>query len=169
MAELQTLATDFGLSWPKLIAQIIIFLIVYFILNKFAFGPIIAMLEERRRRIEEAQTNAAKIKQQLADAEVRYQETIRKANAEAQQLLDEARKSGEALSQKQAQEAIREAEGIIAKAQAAIETERNAMIAEVRKEMIGLVTTTTAKVTGKILTKEDQERLNAETTRQLAA
>ena len=169
MAELQTLATDFGLSWPKLIAQIIIFLIVYFILNKFAFGPIIAMLEERRRRIEEAQTNAAKIKQQLADAEVRYQETIRKANTEAQQLLDEARKSGEALSQKQAQEAIREAEGIIAKAQAAIETERNAMIAEVRKEMIGLVTTTTAKVTGKILTKEDQERLNAETTRQLAA
>jgi len=161
--------TQFGVSWSHLISQVILFLIVYFILSKFAFGPIVKMLEERRRRIEESQLNAEKIKRQLAEAEKRYQEILQTANTEAQQLIEETRKSGEALSQKQAQDAIREAEGIIAKAKASIEVERNLMVSEVRKEMVNLVVNTTAKVTGKVLTKEDQERLNKETTSQLAA
>jgi F-type H+-transporting ATPase subunit b len=160
---------QFGVTWPKLIAQIIIFVVLYLTLQKLAFGPIIKVLEERRRRIAEGQENAEKIKQQLADAEKRYEEIIQKANAEAQQLIDEARKSGDALTQKQAQDAIRQAEEIISKARADIEIERNKMEAEVRKQMVGLVVDTTAKVTGKVLTSEDQKRLNEETERQLAA
>jgi F-type H+-transporting ATPase subunit b len=169
MDQLQQLLSDFGVSWQKLLSQIVLFLIVYFTLNKFAFGPIVKVLEERRRRIAEGQENAEKIKQQLAEAEKHYEEIIQKANAEAQQLIDEARKSGEALTQKQAQDAIRQAEEIIAKARADIEIERNKMEAEVRKQMVGLVVDTTAKVTGKVLTPEDQKRLNEETERQLAA
>lgn len=169
MDQFTQLMTQFGVTWPKLIAQIIIFLVLYLTLQKLAFGPIIKVLEERRRRIAEGQENAEKIKQQLADAEKRYEEIIQKANTEAQQLIDEARKSGEALTQKQAQDAIRQAEEIISKARADIEIERNKMEAEVRKQMVGLVVDTTAKVTGKVLTSEDQKRLNEETERQLAA
>jgi F-type H+-transporting ATPase subunit b len=169
MDQFTQLMTQFGVTWPKLIAQIIIFLVLYLTLQKLAFGPIIKVLEERRRRIAESQENAEKIKQQLADAEKRYEEIIQKANAEAQQLIDEARKSGDALTQKQAQDAIRQAEEIISKARADIEIERNKMEAEVRKQMVGLVVDTTAKVTGKVLTSEDQKRLNEETERQLAA
>ncbi len=161
--------TQFGVNLPKLLAQIILFLILYITLSKLAFGPIIKMLEERRRRIEESQANAERIKTQLAEAEKHYSDILHKANLEAQQLIEEARKSGEALSQKQAQEAIRQAEEILAKARTDIEIERNKMEADVRKQMIGLVVNTTAKVTGKVLTPDDQERLNAETARQLAA
>jgi F-type H+-transporting ATPase subunit b len=161
--------TQFGVDWQKLLSQVVLFSILYFTLNKFAFGPIIKILEERRRRIAEGQENAEKIKQQLAEAEKHYEEIVQKANAEAQQLIDEARKSGEALTQKQAQDAIRQAEEIIVKARADIEIERNKMEAEVRKQMVGLVVDTTAKVTGKVLTSEDQKRLNEETERQLAA
>ena len=53
-------AQQFGVYWPNLIAQLILFAIVYFVLKSFAFKPIIAMLEERRRRIEEGQLNAEK-------------------------------------------------------------------------------------------------------------
>jgi F-type H+-transporting ATPase subunit b len=169
MDQFSQLMAQFGVTWPKLIAQIIIFVVLYLTLQKLAFGPIIKVLEERRRRIAEGQENAEKIKQQLADAEKRYEEIVQKANAEAQQLIDEARKSGEALTQKQAQDAIRQAEEIISKARADIEIERNKMEAEVRKQMVGLVVDTTAKVTGKVLTSEDQKRLNEETERQLAA
>ena len=169
MDQVTNLLTQFGVDWPRLIAQIIIFCTLYITLQKLAFGPIIKVLEERRRRIEEGQANAEKIKQQLAEAEKRYEEIIHKANLEAQQLIDEARKSGEALTQKQAQDAIRQAEDIISKAKADIEIERNKMVADVRNKMVNLVVDTTAKVTGKVLTPADQERLNAETTRQLAA
>lgn len=169
MDILSQIFATFGVTWPKLIAQIILFLVVYFILSKFAFKPILAMLEERRRRIEEGQNNAEKIKRQLAEAELRYQEILRKANDDAGRLLEEARLSGEAQSQKAAQQAIKDAEGIIAKAHETIALERGKMVAEVKSEMIGLVVETTAKVTGKTLTADDQKRLTEETARQLAA
>jgi F-type H+-transporting ATPase subunit b len=161
--------SNFGISWPKFIAQIILFLVVYWVLNKYAFAPVLKMLNERRRRIEEGQHNAEKIKKQLAEAELRYQEVLRKANEDATRLLEEARTSSDAISQKQLQQAIKDAEGIIAKAQDTIVQERNKMIYEVKKEMVGLVVNTTAKVVGKVLTPEDQKRLSEETVKQLAA
>jgi F-type H+-transporting ATPase subunit b len=161
--------SNFGVTWSKFIAQIILFLIVYWVLNKYAFGPVLKMLAERRRRIEEGQHNAEKIKKQLAEAELRYQEVLRKANDEATKLLDEARATSDAISQKQMQQAIKDAEGIIAKAQDTIVQERNKMVAEVKKEMVDLVVKTTSKVVGKVITPEDQERLSEETVKQIAA
>ncbi len=168
MDALTTIFTTFGIVWPKLLAQIILFLIVYFILKKYAFGPIIAMLEKRRLIIEEGQTNAEQIKKQLAEAEAHFADSMRKANLEAQGMIDEARKSSDALRQKQTQDAIRQAEEIISKARVDITNEHKQMVADVKKEMVGLVVDTTAKVTGKILTPEDQKRLNEETSSQLA-
>ncbi len=161
--------SNFGVTWPKFIAQVILFLVVYWVLNKYAFGPVIKMLSERRRRIEEGQHNAERIKKQLADAELRYQEVLRKANEDATRLLEEARTSSDAISQKQLQQAIKDAEGIIAKAQDTIVQERNKMVSEVKKEMVDLVVKTTAKVVGKVITPEDQKRLSEETAKQLAA
>ena len=161
--------SNFGVTWPKFIAQVILFLVVYWVLNKYAFGPVLKMLTERRRRIEEGQHNAERIKKQLADAELRYQEVLRKANEDATRLLEEARTSSDAISQKQLQQAIKDAEGIIAKAQDTIVQERNKMVSEVKKEMVDLVVKTTAKVVGKVITPEDQKRLSEETAKQLAA
>lgn len=161
--------TTFGVSWGKFIAQIILFLIVYWVLKKYAFGPILEVLNERRRRIEEGQHNAEKIKKQLAEAELRYQEVLRKANEEATRLIEEARATTDAHTQRQLQQAIKDAEGIIAKAHESITQERHKMVAEVKKEMVELVVHTTAKVVGKVITPEDQKRLSEETSRQLAA
>jgi F-type H+-transporting ATPase subunit b len=66
---METIAQQFGVNWPSFIAQVILFVIVYFVLRKYAFGPIVTMLEERRRRIEEGQINAERIKKQLAEAQ----------------------------------------------------------------------------------------------------
>ena len=163
------LLSDFGVTWPKFIAQAILFLTVYLVLKKFAFGPVTAMFEERRRRIEEGQINAEKIKKQLAESEVRCQEILRKANADAQRIIEEGRMSSEAHSQKATQQAIKDAESIIARAHEAVLFDRAKMVAEVKQEMLHLVVDTTAKVAGRILTKEDQDRLASETSRQLTA
>ena len=169
MDAIYALLDTFGVTWSKFIAQIILFAIVWWVLNKWAFGPILDMLNERRRRIEEGQHNAEKIKKQLAEAELRYQEVLRKANDEATRLIEEARASSEAHTQKQIQQAIKDAEGIIVKAQESITQERNKMVSEVKMEMVDLVIHTTAKVVGKVITPEDQKRLSEETSRQLTA
>lgn len=169
MDVLTTLFHSFGVTWPKFIAQCILFVIVYSVLKKFAFGPIVTVLEERRRRIAEAQDNAEKIKRQLAEAESRYNEILAKADLEAKELIDEARASAEAVREKRVQEAIAEAEGVIRKAHEAIGQDRRKMEAEVKAAMVGLVAATTSKVTGKILSSDDQKRLNEETIKEIAA
>lgn len=159
----------FGVEWPKFLAQLILFISVYTVLSKFAFKPIIAMLEERRKRIEEGMLNAEKIKQQLAEAEARYAEVLAKANGQAQKLIEEARSSAATLSDRKVQQAINEAEQIIVKAREATTLEHDRILADLKREVGRLVVDTTAKVTGKILTPEDQRRLSEEASRQVAA
>ena len=163
---MQDLLNTFGVELPKFLAQLILFIIVYFVLKKFAFGPIIAMLEERRRRIEEGQLNAEKIKKQLAESEKRHQEILAQANDEAQKMIDEARVSAGHVAERKQQEAIAAAEQILAKAREASALEHERTMAELKRELGRLVVDTTAKVTGKVLTPEDQRRLQEEAARQ---
>jgi F-type H+-transporting ATPase subunit b len=160
---------QFGVYWPNLIAQIILFFIVYFVLSKFAFKPIMAMLEERRRRIEEGQINAEKIKQQLAEAQTKYEETLARANAEAQRLIEEVKASGERLAEEKRHAALAEAEDIIRRTHDSLSLERERTMAELKKELGRLVVETTEKVTNKILTPQDHQKINEETARQIAA
>ena len=162
-------SNPFGLDWPNLIAQIILFFVVYWILSKFAFKPIIVMLEERRRRIEEGQLNVEKIKQQLAEAQAKYEETLARANAEAQRLIDEVKSSGERLAEEKRQAAISEAEEIIRRTHDSLSMERERTLAELKREVGRLVVETTEKVTSKILTAQDHQKINEETARQIAA
>jgi F-type H+-transporting ATPase subunit b len=162
-------AQQFGVYWPNLIAQLILFAIVYFVLKRFAFKPIIAMLEERRRRIEEGQLNAEKIKKQLAEAQTKYEEILAKANADSQKLLEEVRASGDRLAEQKRQEAIAAAEQITLKAQEAIALERDKTMAEMKRELGRLVVDATSRVTGKVLSPDDHEKINEETARQIAA
>lgn len=158
-----------GVDWPPFLAQVILFIIVYFILSKLAFGPIIAMLEERKKRIEEGMLNAEKIRKQLADSEKHYQEILAKANADAQKLIDEARSSSSAIAERRQQQAITDAEQIIAKAREATALEHDRILSELKLEVGRLVVDTTVKVTGKVLTTDDQKRLSDEAARQIAA
>jgi F-type H+-transporting ATPase subunit b len=169
MHVLTDLFENFGVDWPKFFAQTILLLVVYLILRRFAFASVVTMLEERRRRIEEGQLNAEKIKKQLAEAEVRYAEVLRKANEDAKRMIDEARHLSEASTAKEIQRAVKDAEGIIAHAKEAIEIDRQRMVVEVKKEMITLVVETTAMVAGKVLTAEDQQRLSQESATALAS
>ena len=159
---LETIKTTFGLSAPFFIAQVINFFLVIFVLKKFAFGPIQKMLEERRGRIAEGEAKLKKIEQQLADSERSTAAAIAQANADAARLVEEAKTSAAALSEQKAQEAIASAQQILAKAEAAAKAERVAIKAELKQEFGRLVTATTAQVTGKVLTSDDQARINQE-------
>jgi F-type H+-transporting ATPase subunit b len=165
---LRDTAETFGWSWQLFLAQVISFCIVAFLLRRFAYKPIVVVLEERRRKIEEGQLNAEKIKKELAEAEKRYQEIVAKANADAQRMIDEARESAAHLSERKQQEAITAAEQIITKAREAAALEHERTMEALKREVGRLVVDTTAKVTGKVLDMDDQRRLQEEATRQLA-
>jgi F-type H+-transporting ATPase subunit b len=161
-------AETFGWNWKLFLSQVISFCIVAFLLQRFAYKPILAVLEERRRKIEEGQLNAEKIKKELAEAEKRYQEIVAKANVDAQKMIDETRESAAHLSERKQQEAITVAEQIIAKAREAAAIEHDRTMESLKRELGRLVVDTTAKVTGKVLTQDDQRRLQEEAVREVA-
>ena len=165
----ERIATVFGVDWPHLVAQIISFCIVCLVLYKFAYRPILKMLEERRRLIELGLANAEKIKAELARTEAQRQEVMMQANAQATRLIEEARAAAARVQEQETQKAIAAAEQIIAKSREAAQQDYARMLAELKREVGRLVVQTTATVTGKILTPEDQRRLAEETARQLTA
>jgi F-type H+-transporting ATPase subunit b len=162
-------ARDFGVDWPHLFAQIVSFLIVAVALYLLAYKPILNVLEERKKRIAEGLANAEKIKQELARTEAARQEVLNQANLQANRLIEEARAAAARVQELETQKAVAAAEQIIAKAREAAAQDHARMLAELRREVGRLVVETTAKVTGKILTIEDQRRLAEEANRQLAA
>jgi F-type H+-transporting ATPase subunit b len=162
-------ARQFGVDWPHLIAQIISFAIVAFLLQRFAYKPVVDMLEERRQRIAEGLANAEKIKAELARTEAQRLEVLAKANDQANKLIEEARAAAARVQEQETQKAIAAAEQIIVKAREAAAQDHARMITELKREVGRLVVQTTATVTGKILTPEDQKRIAEETAKQVAS
>ena len=165
----QRTALTFGFQKWLFFSQIVSFCIVAFLLNRFAYKPVLAVLEARRQKIAEGLANAERIKQQLTESEQRYAEILTKANIEAQKLIDDARAAAKVVQDRETQRAITEAEQIIVKAREATKAEREREFASLKREVARLVVNTTSKVTGKVLNDDDQRRISAEAVQDLAA
>jgi F-type H+-transporting ATPase subunit b len=159
----------FGVHWEPFLSNCISFLIVCFLLQKFAYKPVVTVLQARREKIAESLRNADRIKAELADAERKKADILAGANAEATRMIEEARASAAAIGERKTQQAIAEAEQIVAKAHEATRLEHDRMLTELKREVGYLVVQTTTLVTGKVLTPDDQRRINEETASQIAA
>ena len=163
------LLQDLGVDGPKLIAQLINFAIVLFVLWRFAYKPVFEMLETRRKTIAESMDNAEKIKTELAETQAERDKVLAEANQKAQQMTADAKEAAKQVGEAEGQKAVKQAEEIIRKAREATEADRDSMMAELKAEIGRLVVDTTAKVSGKVLTSDDHQRLIDETNKELAA
>jgi F-type H+-transporting ATPase subunit b len=162
-------AETFGFNTSLFISQVISFLIVAFLLHRFAYKPILRVLEARREEIAASLANAEKIKAELARTETMRQEILSQANVQANKLIEEARAAAAKVQELETQKAIATAEQIMAKAREAAAQDHARMLQELKREVGQLVVRATTQVTGKVLTLDDQKRLIEETNRQIAA
>jgi F-type H+-transporting ATPase subunit b len=167
--QVEQIARRFGVDWTHLVAQIVSFCIVSFLLYRFAYRPVLKMLEVRRLQIAQGLANAEKIRAELAKTEAQRREVIAEASAQATRLIEEARAGAARLQEQEAQKAIAAAEQIMSNAHAAAAQDYARMVTELKREVGRLVVQTAAAVTGKVLTEEDQRTLAEETARQLTA
>ena len=157
---LEAIIKTFHIEGWLLGAQILNIIIVLLVLKKFAFGPILAMLEQRRARIVSGEEKIKLIERQLADSVQTTAAAISKANDEAVRMVTEAKQGAATFTEQKAQEAISHAQQILAKAEAAAKADRERLTADLKREFGRLVVATTSQVTGKILTADDQKRIN---------
>jgi len=167
--QVRQIADTFGVDWPHLISQIISFAIVCFLLQRFAYKPILGMLEERRKQIADGIAEREQIRDELVHVETRRRAVMMQAAAQASEVIQEARAAAANMRESETQKAIATAELIVVKARDAASQEHDRMLTELKREIGRLVVEATAMVTGKILTPEDHRRLADETAKQLAA
>jgi F-type H+-transporting ATPase subunit b len=159
----------FGLNGTLFFSQVVSFTVVAFLLHRFAYKPILNLLEERRQAIQEGLENADKIKAELANAQVKSQELLNQAGAQANKIIEEARAAAAKVTETEMQKAVGTANQIITKAKESNAAEFKRLELELKREIGHLAVKAAMQVSGKILTAEDQKRLAEETNSQLAA
>jgi F-type H+-transporting ATPase subunit b len=165
----QNVGLQTGFTTQQFIAQCIAVTVLFIVLWQFGWKPVRVTLEQRRKTIEEAMANSDKIKKELADAEATRLDILQKANEKANLIIAEAEKSAAIVTEQRLKEATRQAEDIIKNAHEMTVLDRNRLMAELRQHVGELVIQTTEKVAGRVLTPDDQARLNFETQQQLEA
>lgn len=158
---------DFGITWPFLLAQILNFTIVAFILWRFAFKPVLATLDERQRKIAAGLQYADEMKAKLEAVQQEGLAAAKRAQIEATKVVDEARRAAKDYLDKQTQESAAKAADILKKAQEVIELEKKKMLAEARTEIARLVVQTTERVLSKQLSEADRGRYNESAVKEL--
>lgn len=161
------ISQDFGLSVPLILAQILSFSIVAFVLWRFAFKPVLATLDERQQKIAAGLKYAEDMQAKLAATQQETAAIIKNANMEATRIIDDARKSAKEFLDRQTQEASGKANDLFNKAQQAIELERRKMLADARHEIARLVVATTERVLAQKLTDLDRAAYNDAASREL--
>lgn len=153
------LTPDFGLFFWTLIA----FLLVLFILGKFAWKPILNSLSERESTIANSLATAEKARLEMASLKSENETLLQKAREERSLMLKEAKDNAEKLIADSQNKAKSEYERIVADAQAAINQQKNAALTEVKNQVGNLVIEVAEKVLRKQLAnKGEQEALIAD-------
>jgi len=166
--QVQQIAGQFGIKGPLLLAQIVNFAIVAFLLWRFAFKPVMATITERQEKIAAGLKYAEEMKAKLNAAQQSSDAQIREAQVKGQQLIAEAQKSAKAFLEKQQQEAVEQSNALIGKARSAIELEKQKMLAEARTEIARLVVATTQRVLAKDLSDFERARYNESAAKELS-
>ena len=165
---MQELVTKFGIDAVNIGMQLASFTILAVVLYKFAIKPVLATMDERTTKIEAGLKFAEDMKSQLAAAQQESAALIKAAQVESNRIIEETRKTAKDFSDKSQKEATERANGLITKAQQAIELEHKKMLADARGEIARLVVTTTERVLAKKLTDADRASYNETAARELA-
>lgn len=142
-----------------LIAELIIFLITLGFLYRVAWGPLLTILEARRKRIEEGVKAAEQAKRDREAAQDEYQARLEEARREGQRILDRIAKEGEELRKELEAKARQDAEGIITRARAEIEQERQSAVQDLRRQVADLAVLAASRIIGESLDEKKHREL----------
>ena len=152
---------DFGIQPTLLIAQIVNFLIILFLLKKFFYKPIIKLLDDRKKKIEESLKNAELIEERLKQTEEKSAQIIEEARRNSQNLITESKKEADRILAQAAIETRKSAEQAILDAQAQITLQKVEMKKELEKETLSLVVAVVNKVLGRTVSPKEKQVLTS--------
>lgn len=152
---------EFGIKPILLLAQVVNFFILLFLLKKFLYKPILKVLEERKEKIAESIANSEKIQLELKKIAEEYDKKMQQAGKESKKIIEEATASANLIISDAHKKAQVDIEKMIVKAEAEIKQERGKLHQEIRSELADLVSLGMQKIAGKVLSDKDRKDLTA--------
>lgn len=153
------LLNKLGIDWKLLLAQIVNFFILLFILYKFAYRPILSMLDRRTKTIENGLKAAKEGEERLLKADAVHEEKIAHAEKEVGKLIESARNDAEAMKKEIIVVANKQAEELIKRGKLQLEEEKGKMIIDMKHEVSLIVVQATGKMLQREFSAADQKRL----------
>ena len=150
-----------------MIWTLVCFAIAFFVLRKFAFGPIQKTIDERRHRIRQAVDEADNARNEARELLEQNRAILAQARSESAEILAEARKVGDAQIERAKQEAESERQRRLEDTKKQIEAETTRALGQIRTEVADLTLEATERVVGKVLDSADQKRLVEEAVQNL--
>lgn len=158
---------NFGIDWKLLLAQAVNFFVLLFLLQRFAYKPILKMLKKRKEEIEKGLEFTKAAKEELKKTGELREETLKQAQTEALALVTVAEETGKKKKEEILSDAHRKVEGIVADAKRVIEEEKAKMGQNVQKNAEELVRAGVAKVLGRLSPEERDAYLIKEALKEL--
>ncbi len=146
---------------------ILTFLILVGLLAKFAWRPLLAALDERQSSIRKALDDARKAKQDLEAIHAESAKLLAQARSEAAEIVSRSRSDADRFREEMKEKARTEAAGLIRNAERQIELETTRALQQIRQETVDISIGIASKLPQRNVSKEDNERLIAETFKQL--
>jgi F-type H+-transporting ATPase subunit b len=150
-----------------MIWTLVCFAITFFVLKRFAFGPVQKIIDERRQRIRQALDEADNARAEARRLLEEHRSMMQQARGDAEQILAEARRVAEAQSERMRDELEADRQRRIEETTKQIEAETRRALEQIRSEVADLTLLATSRVTGKVLTGDDHRRLIDEAIREL--
>ena len=145
---------EFGLIFWMAIT----FLIVFFLMKKYAWGPILKMIEERENSIEDALNSAQKAKEEMAEMHSTNEKLLAEARLEKEKMIKEAREIKEIMIADAKKSAQAEAQRVLDDARKSIENEKMAAINELKNQVALMSVEIAEKILRKDLSKDDSQK-----------
>jgi F-type H+-transporting ATPase subunit b len=145
-----------------MIWTLIAFAITFFVLRRYAFGPIQKAIDDRRERIRQSIEEADRARAEARNLLEEHRKLVGKAKADAEEILAEARKVADAQRERVREETEADRQRRLDETKRQIEAETERALEQIRAEVAELTLIATSKVTGKVLDRDDHRKLIAD-------
>jgi F-type H+-transporting ATPase subunit b len=146
MADTSTGLAALGINWPSLLFQLINFGILFWLLKRYAYQPILKVLADRRAAIEESLRSAKTIEATRRTLEEEGRRAVGEARRQAQEIVEQSRQQAADIVARAEEQAAEKADDLLRQAQARITQEMSTARQELRQETAGLVVLATEKI-----------------------
>ena len=156
---MDSLISTFHIDWQMILAQIINFAVVFFVLYKFALKPLKKLMDERSATISGGLDNAKKQEELLKAQQEQYDQTLAQARAEAQTIMKEVKKDAEEKRAQIMEAAQKDSAAIFENGKKQLADEKSKMLDEAKKELVTLIVNATEKVIGENMNEKIEAKL----------